>query len=600
MAPPMRRLSSVPRLLALLQPLRGQLALAMGCMLVLAATTGVYAYLTGPLLTFLLSGGEEGLGAMARLAPGLFHGVDRQRALLLFPVVLVAVALLKGAAYLGQFFLMGMVGQRVVADVRRQLFRRLLSLSPSWLEQHHSGDLLSRFTADVAAIELFATYGVASVLRDGAQVLVLLALAFSLDLKLALLALAVVPLVVLPVARLAKVLRTRMRRGQQALAQLAIRVQEGLWGIRIIQAYALQAAELARFDGDNATYVEEQRRAIRARSATPALLEVGVVAALAGTLSLAAHAVVGGHLEPARLISFIATMALLYQPAKDLGRVGPWLMQAQVGAERIDEILQAVDPLGSGSASGSPLPRLGQELRLRGVHFAYGDVPVLRGVDLRVARGERVGLLGESGGGKSTVVKLVLRFLDPTQGTVEVDGRDLRSAPLDQARAQCALVTQEPLLFAATVRENIAYARPEATDAQVEQAARQAFAHAFITALPAGYATPIGERGVRLSGGQKQRLALARALLADAPLLVLDEATSALDAESEREVQQALDAALVGRTALIVAHRLSAVRSADRICVLRDGQITEQGTHAELLAQGGEYARIARLQGVDA
>jgi len=474
--------------------------IAFACMVVLALTNGLYAYLTGPLLTFLINAGAPSsrglaaLGAVGHLFPQLFEGLDRGRALVVLPAFILGIALVKGAAYLGQFYMMGMVGQRVVADVRRALFQRLLGLSPAWFERHHSGDLLSRFTADVAAVELFATYGVAAVLRDTTQLAVLVVVLFSLDWRLASVGLVIIPVCAIPIARLARSLREQTRLSQAALGRLGERVQEGLWGHRIIQAYGMRAQEVRRFDADTDRYLEQMHRAIRARTLTPALLELFVVGALCLVLALAFRS---AGLAPELLVSFIAALAMLYQPAKDLGRVSPWLLQATAGAERIYEILDASDGLslassaeGSGTSAadgGDRVPATPfDEVRFEEVQLAYAGtggapVPVLKGLNLRIRRGECVGLVGGSGGGKSTLVKLLLRFLDPTGGRVTLNGVDLRALPLGQVRACSALVTQEPLLFSDTLRANIAYARPEASLEQVEAAARVAFADAFIS-----------------------------------------------------------------------------------------------------------------------
>jgi subfamily B ATP-binding cassette protein MsbA len=573
------------------------LALAAACMAVLSVTTGLYAWLIGPVVKFLVTGGAEGLSRAFDFVPPL-RGIDRSRALLVLPLVLVAVAVPKGIAYFGQFYLMGMLGQRVVARVRAEYFASLLRQDAAFFAEARTGDLLSRFTSDVAHVERAVTYAIASYIRDVLEVGVLLALAFALDWRLSLIAFLGVPLVALPIAKLAKKLKRRASQSQESLGRLASLVQEGLWGLRVIQAYRMEARELKRFDQENAQVLRAEQKAAKARSLAPAVIELASVAGLALVLKLAAESVVRGSIDPERLVSFLAAVALVYQPARSLGRVGQFLLLAVVSAERIFAIVDR--PPGIEDPGGAALPAMGKSLALDAVSFAYGDQPVLARCTLEVKRGEVVALVGESGAGKSTAALLAMRFADPQGGAVRVDGRDVRRSALGSVRAQCALVTQEPLLFSGTIAENIAYGRRGATFEQVRRAAQIAQAAEFVEGLPEQYQTRIGERGVRLSGGQKQRIALARALVAEAPVLILDEATSNLDAQSEREVTRALASALRERTALVIAHRLSMVQSAHRIAVLKGGEVVEEGSHDELLAKGGEYARLYRREGAPA
>jgi subfamily B ATP-binding cassette protein MsbA len=578
------------RLLRYGRPHVGVLVAAFACMAVLGLGTGAYAYLMGPALRFLLSGGTEGFGG-THAVPWLSE-LPREAALWGFPVAVVLIGLVKGVGYLGQFYFMGLFAQRVVKDLRREFFLRLTSLSPSQLSKERVGDLLSRFSTDMTAVEWAAMYTVGSYLRDTLQVVVLAGVALSMSPLLGGVMLAVIPLAALPASRLTRKALRRTREGQSQLGQLAGQLHEGLGGLRTIQAFNGQAAELARFAAHTKAHEKAVVSAAWARGAVPGLMEVLAAAALAGML---AYAAATQAMEPAALLSLITAVILVYQPVKDLGRVTQFAMQAGVSGERLFALLDQRHPVEDAPGAIPALP-LQQGIRLEEVHFSYGSRRALEGLTLELPVGKVTALVGPSGGGKSTVTSLLLRFETPQAGRLLLDGVDADRYQAASVRAQFALVTQEPLLFSASVLDNLRFARPDATLQEVEAAARVAHADGFIRNLPQGYETRIGERGVILSGGQRQRLCIARAVLSRAPVLVLDEATSSLDPESEREVQAALAAVLPGRTALVIAHRLSTVTGADVIQVMEAGRIVESGTHAELLQANGRYAALWALQ----
>ncbi|NTX41156.1 ABC transporter ATP-binding protein [Myxococcus sp. CA033] len=578
------------RLLRYARPHVAVLVVAFVCMAVVGVTTGAYAYLTGPALRFLLSGGEDGFSG-ANSVPWL-SSLPRDAALWGFPLLMVVVGVVKGVGYLGQFYFMGLFAQRVVRDVRRELFMKLTSLSPAQLARERQGDLLSRFTSDVTAVEAAAMYTVGSYLRDSLQVIILAGVALSMSPLLGGLMLVVIPLAALPASKLTRKVLKGTREGQTQLGHLAGQLHEGLGGLRTIQAFNGQSAELARFASHAKAHEDAVVGAAWARGAVPGVMEVLAAAALAGALAYAAGARL---MEPEALLSLLTAVILVYQPVKDLGRVTQFAMQAGAAGERLFALLDLKHPV-LDAPDAVPAPPLSQSIRLEDVRFAYGDRPALDGVTLELKAGQVTALVGGSGGGKSTVTTLLLRFERPQAGRLLLDGVDMDRYTAASLREQLALVTQEPLLFQGSVLENLRYARPDATREDVEAAARVANADGFIRTLPQGYDTRIGERGVTLSGGQRQRLCIARAVLARARVLVLDEATSSLDPESEREVQAALAAVLPGRTALVIAHRLSTVVNADVLHVMEAGRAVESGTHAELLQKGGRYAALWRMQ----
>jgi subfamily B ATP-binding cassette protein MsbA len=599
------------RMFAYVLPYRLRLLATFACMALLAITTAIYAFMVGPLLAFLVTGDyRQALpGPVVRLLPGLSaEQIDRHRVLLALPVLMISVALIKGVAYAGQFYLMGTIGQLVVADLRKELFAKLLSMSPAFYARRHTADLYSRLTLEVSNIENAIIYSVSSYVRDSLQIGVLLLQAFILDWRLSLIAFGAIPLTVFPVARFAGRLKRVTSQSNQAMSKVTQVTQEAVSSIRVVQSFGMEERERRRFGEAVGEYLAIMRRSLRIRGTSTPTMEIIAVTGISAAIAFAGNAVTTGSIDPRAFMSFVATVMLMYQPAKSIGRVGHFLVQGLAAAERVFEILDTPNDIIE-RPGARDLPAIRNGIVFENVSFRYAprtsdssavesasDEWVLRDLNLEIRKGEVVALVGRSGSGKTTIANLVPRFFDAVEGKVSIDGNDVRDVTLQSLRAQVSLVTQETLLFNESVGANISYGKPGASQGDIEAAAKAADAHEFIRGLPEGYATVIGEKGLTLSGGQKQRLAIARALLKDSPILVLDEATSALDTRSEAEVQRALERLMRDRTVLVIAHRLSTVRNANRIVVLIDGRIVESGSHAELLARRGEYARMWAAQ----
>jgi subfamily B ATP-binding cassette protein MsbA len=584
-------------------PYKWRFAGALLCMVVLATATAAYVNLLGPVLDFLFTGRTTGVAALARMTPsGLNVGdylarIDRQTLLAVLPAIIVIVSMAKGVAFFGQSYLMTTSSQRMVADMRRALFDKLLRMPPSFHAKHHSGDIITRFSADVNMVQMAVTDAISTYLRDGITVIVMLVNCFVLDWKLSLISFGALPATLIPVIRLSKRLRSNTGDSVATLGFISEVALEAVAGIRVIQSFCTEAWESARFADANRRLLKFERRIARVRAFSSPLMEVMAAVGLAAAIWWVGGRIITGALEPGKFFSFIAAVMLLYQPVKQLGRVGQTAILGAASGARVFEIIDAVSTLpDTGTKVLAPIR---ESVRFEQVGFAYGERPVLQGIDLAVPRGKVLALVGPSGGGKTTIANLLPRFWDPVSGRITIDGVDIRDATLRSLREQISVVGQETILFNDTVRANIAYGRADVTQADVERAARVAQAHDFILQLPQGYDTRVGERGSSLSGGQRQRIAIARAVLKNAPILVLDEATSALDAESEREVQRALDSLMAegagARTTVVIAHRLSTIRHADQIAVIVDGRVIETGRHDELLARGGDYARLWKI-----
>ena len=513
--------------------------------------------------------------------------------------VMIAVVAVLALASASRYYLVMTIGERIVADLRRDVFTHLLSLSPSFFDSARSGELVSRLTADTTQIKSAAGASVSIALRNILMFVGATAMMVFTSPRLSGFVLLAIPLIVIPLVAFGRWVRRLSRNAQDTLADASAYASELVGAMRTVQAYTSEQLASARFGRAVEQSYQAARVSTQARAVLTAIIIFIVFSSVVAILWVGSHDVLTGTISAGRLGQFVLYAAFAAAGLGQLSEVWGEVSAASGAAERLFEILH-VRPQIAAPAKPQALPEPARgDISFDHVSFAYPtrpDVPAICDVSFTVKAGEKVAIVGPSGAGKSTLFHLLLRFYDPASGTIAFDGVSVKAADPRQVRSRLALVPQESVVFAATARENIRFGRPEASDAEVERAADLAHASEFIHRLPGGFEAELGERGVTLSGGQRQRIAIARAILRDAPLLLLDEATSALDAESETLVQTALEELMRHRTTLVIAHRLATVLSCDRILVLDQGRIVEQGTHASLVAANGLYARLARLQ----
>jgi subfamily B ATP-binding cassette protein MsbA len=567
-----RRLTGV-----FLRPYLGRIALSFVAMLVVAATTAANAWLMQPMLDRIF--------------------IARDGTLLWFVALSVLVlAFVKGLASYAQSVLMTMVGQRVIADVQTSLFARLMRADLAFFHANSTGSLISRFTNDATMLRGAATNILAGIGKDALTVVFLVILMFYQDWGLALASFIVFPIAFRPLLSIGRKMRRVSANTQAELGQFTTLLDQTFQGARHVKAYGMEDYEAKRAERLIGRIVALINRATRTRSAASPVMETLGGVAVAIVILYGGAQVIDGSRTAGAFFSFVTALLLAYQPMKSLAGLNANLQEGLAAAQRVFAVLD-IEPTIRDAAGAKPLTVRGGEICFAGVEFSYdGTKRALDGADLVVPAGKTVALVGPSGAGKSTILNLIPRFYDVGTGRITIDGHDVRAVTLASLRGAIALVSQEITLFDDTVRANIGYGRFGAGEAEIVAAAKAAAADEFIAALPQGYDTLVGEHGIKLSGGQRQRLAIARAMLKNAPILLLDEATSALDTESERQVQLALKALMRGRTTLVIAHRLSTIVDADLIYVVDQGRVAETGSHAELLALGGVYARLYALQ----
>ena len=562
----------------------GRLFLALIFMGVMAAATTLSAYLLEPVMN------------------DIFIAQDRDK-LWLIASAIIATFFVKGMATYAQAVLMAHVGLKIVADMQNRLYRHMSGLDLSFFHDNATGTLVSRYTIDVGSMRVAVSHAITVMGKDALTLVGLILLLFYQDWELALVSFFVFPIAIIPIAKIGRRMRKVTFNTQVEMGQLTTTLEQTFQGIRVVKAYSMEEYERGRIAGLVHKLYTLYFKGMRTRSLSSPIMETLGGVAVATVIVYGGHRVIEQATDPGSFVSFIAALLMAYEPMKRLANLNATVQEGMAGAQRTFEALDHPNAI-TETPDAHELSVSKGEVRLDNVSFTYPHSTesglvreaALRNVDITIPAGKTVALVGASGAGKSTIMNIVPRFYDIDEGHVLIDGQDIRNATFDSLRGAMALVSQEVMLFDDTVRNNIAYGRPDAPFEDVETAAKNAAAHAFIQDLPDGYDTMVGEHGVRLSGGQRQRLAIARAMLKNAPILLLDEATSALDTESERHVQAALETLMEGRTTLVIAHRLSTVVDADIIYVLDGGRVVEKGTHDELLALNETYANLYRLQ----
>jgi subfamily B ATP-binding cassette protein MsbA len=600
-------MSQIRRLLSFLRPYSLRFLAAFVLMAVVGACEALTALLIGPvfdrvldpkaqstpimLFHFPLGGGPLYL---QDFLPGRVHNVWTMVA-----IAIIGVTVIKGLAEFVATYFTNFIGHSVVRDLRNLLYATIIQQSIGFFTKNPTGRLMSAITNDIEKIQNAVSQVAADFLKHSFTLVGLLAVVFYVDWRLALISMALIPFVVFPSANIGRYIRVSSRSSQDKMAEINNVLQETFTGIRIVKAFVMELFEVAKFRAATRRLLKINMRWVIAQAATSPLMEILGALTIAGLLLYARNAILHRAQTTGGFVVFLYALIKMYEPIKRLTGVNNAFQQAVGASEQVfryldthSEIVEKVGAL--------ELPPFQTEIVFDHVDFEYEDgVPLLRDVNLKIAQGQVVAIVGSSGAGKTTLANLIPRFFDVTRGRILVDGRDLREAKLNSLRAQIGMVTQETILFNDTVFNNICYGRKPQNETAVVEAARVALAHEFIMEMPQGYQTVIGERGQRLSGGQRQRIAIARALYKNPPLLILDEATSELDTESELLVQKALNNLMAGRTVVVIAHRLSTVRRADRIVVLDRGTISEIGTHEDLVNRGGIYQRLHELQFVD-
>jgi len=563
------------RLLGYVRPYKGKLVISTLAMIGVAAMTALSALI------------------IKNVLDDVFIAGDRQL-LLLIPVAIIVIYVLKGIFRYVRTYVMSWAGLRMVQDIRNELYEHMHRMSMSFFTKTPTGVLMSRVTYDVNMMQRAVTEAFVGVFRDVFTILALAIVVFYRNAQLGMIALVGFPLAFYPLVRFGRKMKKASRRSQEQVGNLSKLMQERISGAGLIKACGTEAIELDEFKRENEKLVRSFLKIERVKSLSNPVMEFIGAASVAFIIWIGGLTVINGKMTVGEFFSFLAALMMLYEPVKHITSVNNVIQQGLAAAERVFEILD-ISPEIADAPDAVDIPRSSGHITFEDVSFRYDKEWVLRNIDLDVPPGTKLAIVGSSGGGKTTLVNLIPRFYDATEGRITVDDYDIRAVTQKSLREQISIVSQEVVLFNDTIRNNICYGMIDVTKDEMEEALRTAYALEFVKSLPEGYDTVIGERGARLSGGQRQRISIARALLKNSPILILDEATSSLDTESERLVQKALENLVRGRTTLTIAHRISTVKDADRIIVISQGRIVESGHHEELIELGGEYFRLYSL-----